>query len=878
LAFWGKTRGFDGELVSYPLVAHSLDVAAVAQCLPRLAAPLDPAWIGFLVSVHDIGKFSRAFQGQVKKLWPAGVLGDYDARRPPRGPRHDGLTLRLLAEAEEDGVFDDLLPGALGGGGWRPDQRLTLFRPIAGHHGRPVEQPDYVSEALCSGSRTAARDFIQLMRALFQPPPLPPMSKASLRQLEWRLAGFLTLADWIGSREEWFPLADLKDVSDPSAYLTTLALPRARAAVAQARVLPAGVRAFAGLSALFPAVEKPSPLQTWAEAVPLPEGPVLAVLEDMTGSGKTEAALVLAHRLMAAGRGRGLFLALPTMATANGIFARLHGAYRGLFAEGEVPSIALTHGKAEFNLLFRAAIAVGVESKADTESPAQPASSEAECAAWLAEDRRRALLADCGVGTIDQALLAILPVRQAPLRLHGLSNKILIIDEAHAFDRYMRREMQALLHFHAALGGSAILLSATLPRTVRQSLVDAFRQGLGTAPLAVRDDRYPLATLAAAETVEEQPLAPRLGVARAVQVTQARSQGDVVERVLAAAQSGAAVAWIRNSVDDALDAAEALRAAGVDPLVFHARFVLADRLAIEERVRQCFGRDSAGAERDRVLVATQVVEQSLDLDFDLICTDIAPADSLIQRAGRLWRHQRGPRPISGPEMVVLSPDPVAEADASWLRGLLPRTDSVYRDPALLWRSARAVFACSHLTTPDDMRALIEAAAGVATTPAGLVQAAGKAEGKGAAISGIAAQNVLSFEAGYTPQSGAWEPETQTPTRLEDRPQVTLRLGMVENGLVRPYAKAETLAEAWSLSEVTVAQHRVSACPIPDGLAAAAAVARASWGRWERDSPRVLLALLQHNNDDTARYRLDGTDGKEQPVKAFYSELRGLAWR
>ncbi len=855
-AFWGKARSdADGGPAFHPVAAHALDVAAVAMLLPRATAyPLPRQTLGFLVALHDIGKFSRGFQSVVASHWPSDVLGP----APPGalgGPRHDLLGYGLLMHEMGDRL-DQVLPprpmGQRGTRGWTAPDLAHLFQALAGHHGRPVaadEASRIPGSIMCAACIAAAQGFVDAMLDVFRPPPVPiPTASGGPARLGWDLAGVVTLADWVGSRQAWFPYASVASVADPRAYLYDHALPRAAAALGLSGLSAVPASPYRGIRHLFPTIITPSPMQAWAEGVPLPAGPVLAVIEDGTGSGKTEAAVTLAHRLLDTGQASGAFLALPTMATANAMFERMSGAYRGLFADDARPSLVLAHGRAGLDPRFAALIEGG--SRPDTgqdRAGADPADipSEAQCAAWLADDRRRALLAQFGVGTIDQAILAVLPVRHAVLRLQGLKGKVLIVDEAHAFDAYMQRELVALLHFHAALGGSAILLSATLTHDVRQRLTDAFRSGLN-APSAILSERsYPLATLVSVDAVLEQPCALRDGLARRVAVTRLPDVVAALARVAAAARASAAVAWIRNTVDDALAAADMLRDAGFAPLVFHARFAMVDRLGIEAEVLRRFGRGSNSGTRGTVLVATQVIEQSLDLDFDLICTDLAPADLLIQRAGRLWRHQRaaGERPLPGPELLVVSPDPVDDPAPDWIRAVLPGTAAVYRDPALLWRGARAVFAAGGISTPGDMRPLVEQAGNDAEVPAGFAAQTGRAEGKGHAAREMARQNVLDCAAGYTRQNGAWDADTQTSTRLEDRPQVTLRLAVLRNGAVVPYAHADTPARAWALSEVTVAAHRVAACPVPPGLEAAVAQARSHWGRWERDSPKVLLAVL-----------------------------------
>jgi CRISPR-associated endonuclease/helicase Cas3 len=309
----------------------------------------------------------------------------------------------------------------------------------------------------------------------------------------------------------------------------------------------------------------------------------------------------------------------------------------------------------------------------------------------------------------------------------------------------------------------------------------------------------------------------------------------------------------------------------LQPILFHARFALCDRLDIEAEVLRRFGRNSAGAARRAVLVATQVIEQSLDLDFDLLCTDLAPADLLIQRAGRLWRHERNDRPVATAELLVVSPEPVENPTADWVRGSLPGTAAVYRDPALLWRTARAVFGKGAIVTPDDMRPLVEAAAD-GDVPKALSPQAQRAEGKDRGDAQAARQNALDVDKGYRRGDSGWEPELIIRTRLEEPPQVTLRLARERDGAVVPYAEDGTPARAWALSEVTTGRHRIAACPSPPHLAAAAEAARAGWGRWERESPHVLLAVLTAESD---RYRLDARTKAGGTVLARYDPRLGL---
>jgi CRISPR-associated endonuclease/helicase Cas3 len=865
--FWAKSAR-DGELAPMHSVPHhSLDVAASAMVLLetfRTPVPIPAATLATLVALHDIGKFTRPFQAKVPALWPT-VLGE------PSG--------RLARFHDDDGYA--LLCGALKQrldrlfAGWRPpSSRYPLFRAVTGHHGRPPNQfdtPTLPSSVACDVCIKAAGAFIDEAFAVIDPPPLPSLYSASRQRLAWFLAGLAVAADWLGSGRRWFQPVVAAEHTDLHRYWQEVALPRARNAAADAGLTPSRVSSDTGLRHVFPAVSTARPVQSWAEAVALPDGPALFTIEDATGSGKTEAALVLAHRLMAADRGDGLFFALPTMATADAMYSRLGQAYLRLFTPDARPSLVLAHGQRASHPDFTASILDGAtDPRGDSREPAdQPAS--AQCAAWIADDRRKAFLAEIGVGTIDQAIMAVLPTRHAPLRLLGLSQRVLIVDEAHAYDAYMTEELHRLLTFQAALRGSAIVLSATLTAQQRAELNSAFLAGLGQEGAPDGAIAYPLVTVASAAGVLAKPCPLAPGLARRIIVERVPETATAVEKIAAAARAGASVAWVRNAVDDAIEAHEALRATGLDAMLFHARFAMGDRQDIERNVVACFGHDSPPERRRaRVLIATQVVEQSLDLDFDLMVTDLAPADLVIQRSGRLWRHPHRERPIPGPRLLLLAPDPIDDPPAAWLGTELRRTGFVYPDHALLWRSARVLLRTGCIKTPDGIRALVEAAydrEAPDAIPPGLSSSAFRAEGSELGAAAVACQNLLKLDKPYERESGLWEPDVRTPTRLADE-RIVFRLARFDGGTVVPWYRHEDPRRAWTLSEVSVRANRLKGTPEDPAVSAA----KRDWPTWDRDIPVLLL-----RPGGAGQWHALALDPRDKMRSVTYDTSRGLVF-
>ena len=535
------------------------------------------------------------------------------------------------------------------------------------------------------------------------------------------------------------------------------------------------------------------------------------------GSGKTEAALILAQRMLEARKGRGLFLALPTMATADAMFRRASDVVGRLFRVA--PSLTLAHGRARLSVPFHDI--VGREA-------GEP--GDVTCAPWLADTRRRALLADVGVGTVDQALLAAMPTRFATLRLWGLASKILIVDEVHEMgDPYMAAVLRQLLYGHAMLGGSAILMTATLPLDQRAALISAFRAGAGQPPAPELDWVYPALTVAGGSALAIPAIASLRGP---IVVRRLPAASEALNRLVSAVAAGAACVWIRNAVDDAIAAVQALRQCGVPADLLHARFALTDRKRIEAAAVDRFGKDRP-SRVGRVLVATQVVESSLDLDFDVMVSDLAPMASLVQRAGRLWRHMdrrpRSVRPVSAPELLVLSPDPGVVTDARWLHGTLDAGAWVY-DAALQWRTAEVLFREGQIDAPQGLRALIEAVHGPDALEVAKALQKAEAQGQGEALAkGLAGQsNVVDWEAGYRDGGGASNDRIY-PTRL-GQPQRVLMLARQGPEGLRPWADG---ADAVLLSQVQASLHRLDKLPLPEQRTPDIMALTRDWPDWQR---------------------------------------------
>jgi CRISPR-associated endonuclease/helicase Cas3 len=534
------------------------------------------------------------------------------------------------------------------------------------------------------------------------------------------LAGFVSVADWVASNKKFFSYCCLNgDVT--LNVLKEYAQKSRESAVNALRELhwdtwsPPSEKK--GLCDLFKAIQEPRPVQVFVEETIGPQiepqsEPSIVIIESPMGEGKTEAAVYLADLLCASQGQKGCYFALPTQATSNQMFGRIKDYLLPRFP-GKNLNLMLLHGLASLSAEFESSR--GEESRALAgigEDEDDRMDETVRAAEWFTY-RKRGFLAPFGVGTIDQALLSVLRTKHFFVRLFGLSHKTIIIDEVHAYDTYMTTLLERLLEWLAALRSSVVLLSATLPKEKRKELIKAYLKGLG-----IRDEepnlsaKYPRVTWTVGNKVNEEQVETSELNRRSITLewvdgglpTEPDGDFKLGCRLKEVLGEGGCAAVVCNTVNRAQKIYKELKRyfKGEELDLFHARFLWKDRQEREKRTIEWFGPDGSSRPKRMVLVATQVIEQSLDLDFDLMVTDIAPVDLILQRAGRLHRHKRSrPEGLKEPVLWICKPD---ETDPA------PKFDSgdeaVYNRHILL-RTWLALRDRKTIRIPEDVEKLID---------------------------------------------------------------------------------------------------------------------------------------------------------------------------
>ncbi|MEZ4631646.1 MAG: CRISPR-associated helicase Cas3' [Deinococcales bacterium] len=722
--------------IGYSLMAHMLDVAAVAKALLErepsstqklyaqdLELEISEAmkWVSALAGLHDIGKATPDFQ----KKWPPGKLlvqqhlkiSNIDSQEP-HGLMSYAILRRVLPSYGLSSKLSEHLADAVGA-----------------HHGIRFSKVQSSEIAQSSIGDAAWREVQEELCSVFlktlevitiSPPQAQSLSGAALI----RLAGLTSFADWIGSSQDHFPPNRI--LNDPRSYFAD-ALKLARQSLQKIgwHKRQALSQDFMSFQDVFPK-QKPRELQT--EVANLLQAthshsPHLILIEAPMGEGKTEAAFY-AHLLLQQKLGhRGMYVALPTQATGNAMFERAKKFLASF--NRELPlDLQLLHGAALLNQAFSDLQLKEVNVERYDQNGQADIEGQVLASTWFSH-RKRALLSEYGVGTVDQALLSILNSPHHFVRLWGLANRTVIIDEVHAYELYTSKLIERLVMWLRDLGSSVIIMSATLPLKKRQDLLAAF----GAQDLTASALSYPRISHVTEAKLSSYTFTPY----KKQQSLNLRFIGDelleLAQHLKAFTIEGGCAVAILNTVDRAQKLYQALGegeaifseasqhedsvlnqqvqvgkclADGIEVYLFHARYPAFARQKREEAILKKFGKEDKDHKVQRpskaILIATQVVEQSLDLDFDVMLSDLAPIDLILQRSGRLHRHERE-RPKAHEQAVLYIACRLKEGQ------ILPDIEHDYHhkvyDAFTLYQSYLSLRAREVISLPEDMDTLIE---------------------------------------------------------------------------------------------------------------------------------------------------------------------------
>jgi CRISPR-associated endonuclease/helicase Cas3 len=691
--YWAKTDPESG-IPCLSVKDHCVTIGTVAQTLKcRLSLYVRqqlPMSCITLIASHDIGKLTPGFQ-----------------LKAPRWPWHEALKQTIIADyltTNHAIVSQWHLQGCAGFKHLKRSQYWLIS--TGGHHGsypfghKPMKR---------SPNEGGNHSFIELREELLQYliqrfGQLPDEEGKNEGERIHLLTGFTIFSDWIGSNSDWFP----SDISTDNTTLTA----KTNRILDDLNWNPT-IRSELSFGQQFhaeaPEAFTPRDIQT--TLLTAADTPGLYIVEAPMGMGKTEAALTMAYRRWTEGEERGLYFALPTQLTSNKIHDRITEFLSNTL--GEDSTQTLIHGNAWLGDKRSQTISPAFK-EAKSQPPEHDDNDINEALRWYSSTRKQ-LIAPFGTGTIDQALLAVLPARFAALRYFALAGKIVIIDEVHSFDPYMSALIDRLIRYLIKAGSTVIILSATLTAQRRAELVQAAG---ATEPTTKQD--YPLITkVATGANVATHIAVPCQLSSQSVHLKHEYLEDDnedtFWESIAQKVESGANVVVIRNTVALAqstylqLKARLSSRIADEHIGLIHSRFPQDKREINESHWTGILGKHDTLRPRGSLLVSTQIVEQSVDIDADCLITDLSPTELILQRIGRLHRHNRA-RPIGFEQAIchILHPNADWKDDSKTVKDALNPHNLIY-PPLSLWQAVKTLSPLKEIRLPYDIRSLLESA-------------------------------------------------------------------------------------------------------------------------------------------------------------------------
>jgi len=693
---WAKTDPATGQ-PTLTVEDHCRIVGHVARVLwenlPKAVKAALPEGAVALAAAHDLGKITPGFQLKCPH-WMHHQALSAAIHHNKLATNHAHVSAWHLAYA-----------------GSRPihESARKWLVSTAGHHGTYLSGFKDPSSSCFEGVESSIHPQFERLRdellsrliQTFGNLPDEPAKEQEIRA--HLLTGFTIFADWIGSNTDWFPL---------DAVLQPEATELKTREILTHFGMPLPICPQLSFGQLFnpenPDTFPPRPLQL--ALLQAAYHPGIYIIEAPMGTGKTEAALAAAYQRWTTGAERGLYFALPTQLTSAKIHDRIHSFLASIL---EAPAYqSLVHGNAWLD-----------ENRNRPVGPPKDVenSDTDEALKWFSTTRRQ-LLAPFGTGTIDQALLSILPARFAALRHFALAGKVVVIDEVHSYDPYMSALIDRLIEFLLPTGATVIILSATLTAARRAELVAAAGAAETTAP-----DCYPLITKVAtgdttASHFEVSDPAPEKSVEVHHQKLTPENTLTYWQTIANHVVAGANVVVIRNTVALAQQTFLLLKSLLNDSIppehcgLLHSRFTHHHRQENEGRWIDLLGKNPQHRPAGSLLVATQIVEQSVDIDADLLITDLAPAELILQRIGRLHRHHYE-RPVAckSPTCHILQPAADWQASAAEIEAALTPHHYIY-PPHALWQALQTFGKRISITLPGEIRSLLESAAAIKPDP------------------------------------------------------------------------------------------------------------------------------------------------------------------
>jgi CRISPR-associated endonuclease/helicase Cas3 len=724
--FWAKKSSRSGVYRWLPLLQHLTDTMGISGLLwehwlsegqrdliIRSMKSNDEETakrlVQFLGAIHDLGKATPAFQIRQNRYVDS---PDLDNQLIEKLEKFGFIDIRKLSlinpEQSPHSIATEALLQSYG-------VNIGVCSIVGGHHGKPTEHKHRIDIQLTSfdqnffqsenqddpihvkwkNSQREIYMWALKMCGYRNSDDLPTLDRAS----QIILNGLLIMADWIASNENYFPLFPIDDIGDEIDQKSRLVAgwrkwfktyrwePNARVDVQEYYSSRFGFH--------------PRDVQVkMATEITNTAKPGIIILEAPMGIGKTEAALFAVEQLSAKTGRNGVLFCLPTQATSNGMFSRIKEWLSNVAKHNKEPvSLQLVHGKAALNEVFSSmANNIDVDGSSDGSSDGSVIVNE-----WFS-GRKTAVLDDFVVSTIDHFLLSALKQKHLVLRHLGLTKKVIVIDEVHAYDAYMGQYLYRAISWMGHYGVPVIILSATLPMSRRKTLLEAYVRGSGGKVREIEAPKgwetatsYPLLTFLDGRRIHQEKDFSTTSN-KEIKVIKIQDQ-DLIETVSNCLSNGGIIGIVLNTIKRAQQIANELSSHFDSDLIelLHSGFISEHRIKKEQQLLKLIGKN-ANRPKAKIIVGTQVIEQSLDIDFDVLISDLAPMDLLLQRVGRLHRHNNAIRPqkLMKPILYVLGTDDSFEFESG--------SSYVYGDYFLI-RTQSLLPECINL--PRDISTLVQ---------------------------------------------------------------------------------------------------------------------------------------------------------------------------